>query len=255
MPVGATAEPSSSKRTGSSQRRSAPHQPGRRPPAPYPCWRRPEPGPGTDGRWSAPDGRHLFTWKMTAGTLLPSPPCGPSSHRSASPGTSGATAWQLRRRPKDGAPGSSPSAGSTSRQRWGPEVQRRRRQRNRCSRHAERKPAGRTGVDVLPRGLGGGQPATVALPDGAGGLRPAAVDDLTRPSGVKHSRQPVPQKVKEVFRILAGEHGVSLDDGGFDEQRLSDSGAPGVRVLPVTLLGFDVHRRDAPSVRWPGHRR
>ena len=24
---------------------------------------------GADGRWSAPDGRHLFTWKMTAGTL------------------------------------------------------------------------------------------------------------------------------------------------------------------------------------------
>ena len=24
---------------------------------------------GADGRWSAPDGRHLFAWKMTAGTL------------------------------------------------------------------------------------------------------------------------------------------------------------------------------------------
>ena len=24
---------------------------------------------GSDGRWSAPDGRHLYTWKMTAGTL------------------------------------------------------------------------------------------------------------------------------------------------------------------------------------------
>ena len=27
---------------------------------------------GADGRWSAPDGRHLFTWKMTAGTLYQS---------------------------------------------------------------------------------------------------------------------------------------------------------------------------------------
>ena len=24
---------------------------------------------GADGRWSAPDGRHLFTWKMTGGAL------------------------------------------------------------------------------------------------------------------------------------------------------------------------------------------
>ena len=56
-----------------------------------------------------------------------------------------------------------------------------------------------------------------------------------------------PAEVEEVFRVLAGEHGVSLDDWEIDEQRLSDSSAPGARALPVTLLGSTFSRRDAMS--------
>ena len=40
---------------------------------------------------------------------------------------------------------------------------------------------------------------------------------------------------------------MSLDDWEIDEQHLSDSGAPGARALPVTLLGSTFTRRDAMS--------
>ena len=40
---------------------------------------------------------------------------------------------------------------------------------------------------------------------------------------------------------------MSLDDWEIDEQRLVDSGAPGTRALPVTLLGSTFTRRDAIS--------
>ena len=46
---------------------------------------------GSDGRWSAPDGRHLYAWKMTAGTLYRSA-LRAELDPSASPGMSGATA-------------------------------------------------------------------------------------------------------------------------------------------------------------------
>ena len=64
---------------------------------------------------------------------------------------------------------------------------------------------------------------------------------------MRRSPPPGPAEVEEVFRVLAGEHGVSLDDWEIDEQRLSDSGAPGARALPVTLLGSTFTRRDAMS--------
>ena len=40
---------------------------------------------------------------------------------------------------------------------------------------------------------------------------------------------------------------MSLDDWEIDEQQLFDSGAPGIRALPVTLLGSTFTRRDAIS--------
>ena len=64
---------------------------------------------------------------------------------------------------------------------------------------------------------------------------------------MRRSSPPGPEEVEEVFRVLAGENGVSLDDWEIDEQRLSDSGAPGTRALPVTLLGSTFTRRDAIS--------
>ena len=63
---------------------------------------------------------------------------------------------------------------------------------------------------------------------------------------------PGPEEVEEVFRVLAGEDGVSLDDWEIDEQHLSDAGAlpPGRCPSPCS------DRRSpagTPSVPWPGH--
>ena len=91
------------------------------------------------------------------------------------------------------------------------------------------------------------QLSNVELPDGAGGTRPATVDDLNAALGHEVVAPHGPEEVEEVFRVLAGENGVSLDDWEIDEQRLMDSGAPGTRALPVTLLGSTFTRRDALS--------
>jgi len=110
----------------------------------------------------------------------------------------------------------------------------------------ERKPAVGTGVDVLrERWLE--ELAAIALSDGDGDLRPAEVDDVTAVLGRETFAPPGPAEVEEVFRVLAGEHGVSLDDWEIDEQHLSDSGVPRARALPVTLLGSTFTRRDAMS--------
>ena len=201
---------------------------------------------GADGRWSAPDGRHLFTWKMTAGTL----------YRSALRAELAplGLAWDIRRN------GLSelrdvPKAVLRAFSKRRVDIEAAMDARGTTSQKAaetaaldacERKPAAGTGVDVLREGWVE-QLARIDLPDGADDLRPAGVDDVTAALERETFALPGPAEAEEVFRVLAGEHGVSLDDWEIDEQRLSDSGAPGARALPVTLLGSTFTRRDAMS--------
>ena len=110
----------------------------------------------------------------------------------------------------------------------------------------QRKPAGSVVVDVLREGWAE-QLASVELPDGAGTRRPAGIDDLTAALGPEVQAAPGPMEVEEVFRALAGEKGVSLDDWEIDEHHLIETNAPGNRVLPVTLLGSSFSRREAIS--------
>ncbi len=201
---------------------------------------------GADGRWSAPDGRHLFTWKMTAGTL----------YRSALRAELAplGLVWGIRRN------GLSelrdvPKAVLRAFSKRRVDIEAAMEVRGATSQKAaetaaldtrERKPAAGTGVDVLREGWVE-ELAKIDLPDGNGDLRPADVDDVTAALWRETFASPGPAEVEDVFRVLAGEQGVSLDDWEIDEQHLLDSGAPGVRVLPVTLLGSTFSRRDAMS--------
>jgi conjugative relaxase-like TrwC/TraI family protein len=197
-----------------------------------------------DGRWSAPDGRHLFAWKMTAGAL----------YRSALRAELAplGLAWDIRRNGLSelaDVPKTILRAFSKRRV----DIEAAMDARGTASQKAaetaaldtrQGKPAGGSQVDVLREGWLE-QLVAIDLPDGAGGTRPAGVDDLTAALGREASTAPDPAAVEEVFRALAGEQGVSLDDWEIDEQHLADSGAPGARVLPVTLLGSSFSRRDA----------
>ena len=201
---------------------------------------------GADGRWSAPDGRHLFVWKMTAGTL----------YRSALRAELAplGLAWDIRRN------GLSelrdvPKAVLRAFSKRRVDIEAAMGARGATSQKAaetaaldtrERKPAAGTGVDLLREGWVE-QLARIDLPDGAGDLRPAGVDDVTAALERETFAPAGPAEVEGVFRVLAGEHGVSLDDWEIDEQHLLDAGAPGVRALPVTLLGSTFTRRDAMS--------
>jgi len=201
---------------------------------------------GADGRWSAPDGRHLFTWKMTAGTLY-------RSGLRAELAPLGLT-WDIRRN------GLSelrdiPKAVLRAFSKRRVDIEVAMDARGATSQKAaetaaldtrERKPAGGTGVDIL-RGGWAEQLAIIDLPDGAGGMRPAGIDDLTAALGREMPAAPGPAEVEEVFGVLAGENGVSLDDWEIDEHHLSESGALGTRAMPVTLLGSTFTRRDAIS--------
>jgi conjugative relaxase-like TrwC/TraI family protein len=201
---------------------------------------------GADGRWSAPDGRHIFTWKMTAGTL----------YRSALRAELAplGLAWDIRRNGLSelrDVPKTVLRAFSKRRV----DIEAAMEVRGTTSQKAaetaaldtrERKPVGGAGVDVL-RADWTEQLATIDLPDGAGGTRPAGVDDVTAALGAETVAPPGPAEVEEVFRVLAGESRVSLDDWEIDEQHLSDAGAPGVRAMPVTLLGSTFTRRVAIS--------
>ena len=202
---------------------------------------------GADGRWSAPDGRHLFAWKMTAGTL----------YRSALRAELAplGLAWDIRRNGLSelrDIPKTVLRAFSKRRV----DIERRWRARGATRPKAaetaalatrERKPAESAPADLLRDGWAE-QLSTIDLPDGEGGTRdrPASTTSPL-PSAPRRFAPPGPAEVEEVFRVLAGENGVSLDDWEIDEQRLSDSGAPGTRALPVTLLGSTFTRRDAMS--------
>ena len=201
---------------------------------------------GADGRWSAPDGRHLFTWKMTAGTLYRSAlraeliPLG--------------LAWDIRRNGLSelrDVPKAVLRAFSKRRLDIEAAMEARGATSQKAAETAaldtrDRKPVSGAVADVL-RVHWTEQLARIDLPDGAGGLRPAAIDDLNSALGRETFAPPGPAEIEEVFGILAGEHGVSLDDWEIDEQHLLDAGLPSPRVLPVTLLGSTFTRRDAMS--------
>ncbi|MGO8863476.1 MAG: AAA family ATPase, partial [Acidimicrobiales bacterium] len=199
-----------------------------------------------DGRWSAPDGRHLFAWKMTAGAL----------YRSAMRAELAplGLAWDIRRNGLSelrDVPKTILRAFSKRRVDIEAAMDARGTASQRAAETAaldtrQGKPAGGSQVDVLREGWMQ-QLVAIDLPDGAGGTRPAGVDDLTAALGREAPAAPDPAAVEEVFRVLVGEQGVSLDDWEIDEQHLADSGAPGTRAMPVTLLGSSFSRRDAIS--------
>lgn len=194
---------------------------------------------GADGRWSAPDGRHLFTWKIVAGTLYQSALRGELAPLGL--------VWNVRRNGLSelrDIPATVLRAFSKRRA----DIEAAMGMQGAVSAKAaeiaalatrQRKPAANVGADVLRDGWGE-QLATIELPDGAGGSRPAGPHDITTAVGRDTSTPPGTADVEEVFRILAGENGVSLDDWEIDEHQ-----APDVRVLPVTLLGSTFTRRDA----------
>lgn len=201
---------------------------------------------GPDGTWSAPDGRHLFTWAKTAGTLYQSAlrvelaPLG--------------LAWNVYRSGLSelaGIPKSILRAFSTRRADIEAAMETRGVGSQRSARTVtlatrSRKPDGPVLDDVL-REHWRGQLAAIELPDGSGAKRPATVDDVTAALGREASTAPDPAAVEEVFRVLAGEKGVSLDDWEIDESKVVETEASGARALPVTLLGSTFSRRDAIS--------
>ena len=201
---------------------------------------------GADGRWSAPDGRHLYLWQKAAGTLYQ------SALRSELAPLG--LAWEIRRNGLSelrDIPRRVLRAFSKRRVDIESAMESRGATSSKAAETAalatrERKPAGGIAGDVLRDGWAE-QLSAVELPDGVGGTRPATVDDLNSVLGHEAVAPHGSEEIEEVLRVLAGEDGASLDDWEIDEQRLSDLGAPDARALPVTLLGSTFTRRDALS--------
>ncbi|MGA2474028.1 MAG: MobF family relaxase [Acidimicrobiales bacterium] len=201
---------------------------------------------GVDGQWSAPDGRHLYLWQKAAGTLY-------QSALRAELAPLG-LAWDIRRNGLSelrDIPKTVLRAFSKRRVDIESAMDSRGATSSKAAETAalatrERKPAGGITGDVLRDGWAE-QLSAVELPNSAGGTRPATVDDLNAALGHEAVAPHGPEEVEAVFGVLAGENGVSLDDWEIDEQSLMDSGAPGTRALPVTLLGSTFTRRDAMS--------
>src|SRR5664280_911603 len=201
---------------------------------------------GTDGTWSAPDGRHLFTWAKTAGTLY-------QSALRAELAPLG-LAWDVRRSGLGelaGIPKSILRAFSTRRVDIEAAMETRGLDSHRTARTVtlatrSRKPDGSLVDDVL-REHWRERLSGIALPDGSVGHRPATIDDLTAALGNEPAVPPGPDDIEAVFRILLGEHGVSLDEWEIDESKVMETHATGTRAMPVTLLGSTFNRRDAIS--------
>ena len=191
-----------------------------------------------DGQWSAPDGRHLFTWKMTGGALYRSAlraELAPLGLR-----------WQVQRN------GLSelrdvPKAILRAFSRRRADIEEAMEQRGSTSAAAaakvalvtrDRKPTVSIAGDVLRDGWVE-QLSAIELPDGAGGTRPATADDLTAALGQEVTAPPEPGEVEAVFGVLAGEGSVSLDDWEIDEQHLADSGTPGTRLAGEGSVSLD----------------
>ena len=201
---------------------------------------------GADGTWSAPDGRHLFTWAKTAGTLYQSAlrvelaPLG--------------LAWNVRRSGLSelaGIPKSILRAFSTRRADIEAAMETRGVDSHRTARTVtlatrSRRPSGPVVDDVL-REHWREQLSAIELPDGSGARRPATVDDVTAALGNEPAVPLDPDDIEAVFRTLLGEHGVSLDEWEIDESKVVETDASGSRAMPVTLLGSTFTRRDAIS--------
>src|SRR5664280_3289771 len=133
---------------------------------------------GADGRWSAPDGRHLYTWQKTAGTLYQ------SALRSELAPLG--LCWQVRRNGLSEVrdiPKTVLRAFSKRRADIEAAMDERGVTSSKAAEKAalatrEHKPAEVGHPDVLRAGWCE-QLAAVELPDGEGGLRAASVDDLT----------------------------------------------------------------------------
>lgn len=201
---------------------------------------------GADGRWSAPDGRHLFTWKMTAGTLY-------RSALRAEVAPLG-LAWDIRRNglsELSDVPRVVLQAFSKRRS----DIEAAMEERGSTSAVAAakaalatraRKPEEAMSTDVLrERWLE--QLADIEVTDKDLETRRATVEDVTAGLGAETMPVPGVADLEEVFGILAGERGVSLDDWDIDEAHHSDARIPAVRALPVTLLASTFTRRDAMS--------
>ncbi len=196
---------------------------------------------GSDDRWSAPDGRQLYAWKMTAGTLYRSAlraelrPLGLS--------------WHVRRNGLSEVR-DIPQAVLRAFSKRRVDIEEAMAKRGTTSAKSaettalatrQRKPGGTAPTDLLRQGWWE-QLAGVELPDGAGGTRLAGADDITAALGHEPVMPPSPEEIEAVLRVLAGEKGVSLDDWEIDERL-----APDTRAIPVTLLGSTFTRREALS--------
>jgi conjugative relaxase-like TrwC/TraI family protein len=195
---------------------------------------------GADGRWSAPDGRHLYTWQKTAGTLYQSAlraELAPLGLR-----------WQVRRNGL-GELADIPKNILRAFSKRRADIEAAMDERGVTSSSAAetaalatraRKPDETAHLDLLGEGWTA-QLAEIPYPDGEGGHRPATPGDLILDTMARGSAVlPEPDQVEAVFSVLAGEARVSLDDWEIDEQL-----APDTRAMPVTLFGSTFSRRDA----------
>jgi conjugative relaxase-like TrwC/TraI family protein len=195
---------------------------------------------GADGRWSAPDGRHLYTWQKTAGTLYQSAlraELAPLGLR-----------WQVRRNGL-GELADIPKNILRAFSKRRADIEAAMDERGVTSAAAgemaalatrARKPDETAPFDLLREGWRA-QLAEISYPDGEGGHHPATPGDLVLDATVRGSAAlPEPDQVEAVFSVLAGEARVSLDDWEIDDQL-----APDTRAMPVTLFGSTFTRRDA----------
>src|SRR5664280_1061943 len=195
---------------------------------------------GADSRWSAPDGRHLYTWQKTAGTLYQSAlrsELAPLGLR-----------WQVRRNGL-GKLSDIPKNILRTFSKRRADIEAAMDERGVTSASAAekaalatraRKPDETAPFDLLRAGWTA-QLAEIPYPDGEGGHHPATPGDLVLDATVRGSAAlPEPDQVEAVFSVLAGEARVSLDDWEIDDQL-----APDTRAMPVTLFGSTFSRRDA----------
>jgi conjugative relaxase-like TrwC/TraI family protein len=196
---------------------------------------------GADGRWSAPDGRHLYLWQKASGTLYQSAlraelrPLG--------------LAWYVRRNGL-GELRDIPKTVLRAFSHRRVDIEASMEQRGSTSAKAaeitalatrQRKPTDMTPAALMQKGWTA-QLTAIELSDGDGGTRPASVDDLTAALGKEQPISAGPEDTETILRVLAGEKGVSLDDWEIDENL-----APDTRAIPVTLLGSTFTRREAIS--------
>ena len=195
---------------------------------------------GVDGQWSALDGRYLYCWKKTAGTLYQSAlraELAPLGLR-----------WQVRRSGL-GELCDIPTAVLRTFSKRRIDIEAAMVERGVTSASAAekaalatraRKPNSTAPFDLM-RETWTAQLAEITYPDGNGGHRPASPGDLALDAlGRGAAALPEPDQVEAVFRVLAGEGRVSLDDWEIDEQL-----APDIRAMPLTMFGSTFSSRDA----------